>query len=243
MSTYPAHARRMSITDEEALACGSAAEWREWLAANGRTERSVWLIVRRDEGGVNLATAVEHALCFGWIDSKTVKRDDRSTYQCFTPRNPRSTWSKVNRDRVDRLTAAGLMEPPGQALIDHAHHTGTWDLLADAQNLIVPADLAAAASRESPGKQALPGLPTLRPPHHPRVDHPRQTPRNPSHPHRPNRHRSNPQPPSQHPPLTHPRARGPGRVVSGVGSGGGVGRVVEVLGGGGLGGGRGLGLG
>jgi uncharacterized protein YdeI (YjbR/CyaY-like superfamily) len=134
----------MSITDEETLACGSAAEWREWLAANGRTERLVWLIVRRDEGGVNLATAVEHALCFGWIDSKTVKRDDRSTYQCFTPRNPRSTWSKVNRDRVDRLTAAGLMEPPGQALIDHARHTGTWDLLADAQNLIVPADLAAA---------------------------------------------------------------------------------------------------
>ncbi len=134
----------MSIADEEALECGSAAEWREWLAANGRTERSIWLIVRRDEGRVNLATAVEQALCFGWIDSKTVKRDDRSTYQCFTPRNPRSTWSKVNRDRVDRLTAAGLMEPPGQALIDHAHHTGTWDLLADAQNLIVPADLAAA---------------------------------------------------------------------------------------------------
>ena len=70
-------------------------------------ERSVWLIVRRDGAGVNLATAVEHALCFGWIDSKTVKRDDRTTYQCFTPRNPRSTWSKVNRERVERLTAAG----------------------------------------------------------------------------------------------------------------------------------------
>ena len=134
----------LTITDEAALSCTGGDEWRAWLRANGRTERSVWLIVRRDEGGVSLATAVEHALCFGWIDSKTVKRDDRTTYQCFTPRNPRSTWSKVNRERVQRLTAAGLIEPPGQELIDLARRTGTWDLLADAQNLIVPTDLATA---------------------------------------------------------------------------------------------------
>ena len=134
------------IDDTVALDCGSADEWREWLAANGRGERSMWLIVRRDGAGVNLATAVEHALCFGWIDSKTVKRDDRSTYQCFTPRNPRSTWSKVNRERVQRLIAGGLMTESGQELIDEARRTGTWDLLADAQNLIVPADLATALS-------------------------------------------------------------------------------------------------
>jgi uncharacterized protein YdeI (YjbR/CyaY-like superfamily) len=138
----------MSITDEEALNCTSVAAWRDWLAANARTERSVWLIVDRDRFG--LSAAVEHALCFGWIDSKTVKRDDRSTYQCFTPRNPRSTWSKVNRDRITRLTAAGLMQPPGQSLVDHAKTTGTWDLLADAQNLIVPPDLQAALDANPP---------------------------------------------------------------------------------------------
>ncbi|WP_460662228.1 YdeI/OmpD-associated family protein [Kribbella swartbergensis] len=131
-------------TDDEALACTTADEWRAWLAANGRVERSVWLIIHRDEAGIGLTSAVEHALCFGWIDSKTVQRDDRTTYQCFTPRNPRSTWSKVNRDRVERLTAAGLMAPAGQELVDLAKRTGTWDLLADAQNLIVPADLQAA---------------------------------------------------------------------------------------------------
>jgi uncharacterized protein YdeI (YjbR/CyaY-like superfamily) len=140
MSTYLAHAGVMN--DEEALRCAGAAEWRDWLAANGRAERSVWLVVDRDQ--FDLTTAVEHALCFGWIDSKTVRRDDRSTYQCFTPRNPRSTWSKVNRERVERLARPGLIAPAGQELIDHAKHTGTWDLLADAQNLIVPADLAAA---------------------------------------------------------------------------------------------------
>ncbi|MEI8411300.1 MULTISPECIES: YdeI/OmpD-associated family protein [unclassified Kribbella] len=136
-----------TLTDDEALACSTAAKWRAWLAANGRTERSVWLIVHRDAVGVGLADAVEQALCFGWIDSKTVKRDDKTTYQCFTPRNPRSTWSKVNRDRVERLTEAGLMAAPGQELIDLAKRTGTWDLLADAQNLIVPADLAAALAQ------------------------------------------------------------------------------------------------
>jgi uncharacterized protein YdeI (YjbR/CyaY-like superfamily) len=103
--------------------------------------------VHRDAAGVGLANAVEQALCFGWIDSKTVKRDDKTTYQCFTPRNPRSTWSKVNRERIERLTAAGLMDPSGQELIDLAKRTGTWDLLADAQNLIVPADLAAALAQ------------------------------------------------------------------------------------------------
>ncbi|MFG1620763.1 YdeI family protein [Kribbella sp. NPDC049227] len=136
------------MNDDAALNCSGVKQWRTWLATNGRSERSVWLIVRRDAAGVNLADAVEQALCFGWIDSKTIKRDDRTTYQCFTPRNPRSTWSKVNRERVERLTTAGLMAPAGQELVDHARRTGTWDLLADAQNLIVPADLRAALDRD-----------------------------------------------------------------------------------------------
>jgi uncharacterized protein YdeI (YjbR/CyaY-like superfamily) len=136
-------------TDDNALDL-TADEWRAWLAANGRTERTVWLIIHRDSAGVDLVSAVEQALCFGWIDSKTVKRDDKTTYQCFTPRNPRSTWSKVNRDRIERLTAAGLMDPAGQELIDLARRTGTWDLLADAQNLIVPDDLAAALAANPP---------------------------------------------------------------------------------------------
>ncbi|TCO22219.1 uncharacterized protein YdeI (YjbR/CyaY-like superfamily) [Kribbella steppae] len=148
-----------TLTDEDALACSTVAEWRTWLAANGRTERSVWLIVHRDAEGVDLMSAVEQALCFGWIDSKTVKRDDKTTYQCFTPRNPRSTWSKINRDRVEQLISAGLMDPAGQELIDLAKHTGTWDLLADAQNLIVPADLAAALAANPPADKHFQAFP------------------------------------------------------------------------------------
>lgn len=148
-----------TLTDGEALVCSTAAEWRAWLAANGRTERSVWLIVHRDAAGVGLADAVEQALCFGWIDSKTMKRDDKTTYQCFTPRNPRSTWSKVNRDRVERLTAAGLMDTTGQELVSLSQRTGTWDLLADAQNLIVPADLAAALAQNPVADQHFQAFP------------------------------------------------------------------------------------
>jgi uncharacterized protein YdeI (YjbR/CyaY-like superfamily) len=141
------------------LNCADATEWREWLEAHGRSERSVWLVVHRERDGLNLATAVEHALCFGWIDSKTVRRDERTTYQCFTPRNPRSTWSKVNRERVERLTAAGLMRPPGEELVAHARRTGTWDLLADAQNLIVPTDLQVALAANRPAGENFQAFP------------------------------------------------------------------------------------
>ncbi|MFI5587455.1 YdeI family protein [Amycolatopsis sp. NPDC051758] len=124
----------------------SVAQWREWLAAHG-TALSVWLVIRRKHSsapGVLVHEAMEQALCFGWIDSKALRRDAESTYLCFTPRKPKSTWSRVNRDRVARLTAAGLMTPAGQAMVDLARRTGTWDVLAEAQEGVVPADLERA---------------------------------------------------------------------------------------------------
>ncbi|WP_326943921.1 YdeI/OmpD-associated family protein [Amycolatopsis sp. NBC_01307] len=124
----------------------SVAQWRDWLASRG-TAASVWLVIRRKHSaspGVLVHEAMEQALCFGWIDSKALRRDAESTYLCFTPRNPKSTWSRVNRDRVARLTAAGLMTPSGQAVVDLARRTGTWDALAEAQDGVVPPDLARA---------------------------------------------------------------------------------------------------
>jgi uncharacterized protein YdeI (YjbR/CyaY-like superfamily) len=124
----------------------SVAQWREWLASHG-TALSVWLVIRRKHSGrpgVLVHEAMEQALCFGWIDSKALRRDAESTYLCFTPRKPKSTWSRVNRDRVARLTSAGLMTPAGQAMVDLARRTGTWDVLAEAQEGVVPADLERA---------------------------------------------------------------------------------------------------
>lgn len=121
----------------------SPEQWRAWLATHCDTAAEAQLVLHRGTTGLTQEQAVEEALCFGWIDSKSVKRDDHSRYQRFSPRNPRSTWSRVNRERAERLITQGRMTHHGQALIDHARHTGTWTLLADADNRVIPADLRA----------------------------------------------------------------------------------------------------
>jgi uncharacterized protein YdeI (YjbR/CyaY-like superfamily) len=135
------------IDGEPVLHAADLAAWRDWLAANADTTRAVWLVVTRG-AGAGYVEATEHALCFGWIDGKALRRDAQSTYQRFSPRNPRSTWSKVNRERADRLTAAGLMAPQGQSMIDLAKQSGTWDGHADAENGVVPDDLAARLAQD-----------------------------------------------------------------------------------------------
>jgi uncharacterized protein YdeI (YjbR/CyaY-like superfamily) len=70
---------------------------------------------------------MEEALCFGWIDSLAKKRDPESFYLTFTPRNPKSKWSKINRERTARLTEKGLMTEYGQKLIDIAKQAGRWE--------------------------------------------------------------------------------------------------------------------
>ncbi|QNE18782.1 hypothetical protein F1D05_13815 [Kribbella qitaiheensis] len=132
------------VTDELATDLATVGEWREWLTANAGEERSVWLVIHnKTSGRVNfeMPELVEQALCFGWIDAKAIRRDGQSRYQQFTRRNPRSTWSRINRDRIEKLTKAGLMMPAGQDLVDQANQSGAWDCLAEAQNGVIPADL------------------------------------------------------------------------------------------------------
>ena len=119
-------------------------EWRGWLEENGETQRSVWAIIYRKRSAtpsVRFHDAIVDALCFGWVDSKAAPRDDESCYLLFSPRNPKSTWGRVNRQRAEEMIRQGLMRPPGQAMIDLAKRTGTWDSLAEAQNGVVPDDL------------------------------------------------------------------------------------------------------
>lgn len=128
----------------EEIFARSRAQWRKWLKEHGRSAKSVRLIIYHKESttpSVHFSEAIEEALCFGWIDSKGNKRDDESFYLVFTPRNPKSAWGKGSRERAQRLIDAGLMTPAGQALIDHAKRTGTWDVLAEAQEGTIPPDL------------------------------------------------------------------------------------------------------
>jgi uncharacterized protein YdeI (YjbR/CyaY-like superfamily) len=87
--------------------------------------------------------AVDEALCFGWIDSLPNKRDENSYYQFFSKRNPKSNWSKVNKEKVAKLIAQGLMQPAGEVMIALAKQNGRWTALDEIEDIILPDDLRA----------------------------------------------------------------------------------------------------
>ncbi|QNF33370.1 hypothetical protein HUW51_11795 [Adhaeribacter swui] len=108
-------------------------QWRAWLAQNYQTAKEIYLIIYHIKSPTPCLTyseAVEEALCYGWIDSVKNKRDPESAYQRFSPRKPKSTWSKLNRERVEKLVNAGLMTEAGQKMVDLAKQTGTWEPVA-----------------------------------------------------------------------------------------------------------------
>jgi uncharacterized protein YdeI (YjbR/CyaY-like superfamily) len=134
---------------------GSRAEWRAWLIANHARAAGVWLVTYRASSGrqrLDYAASVEEALCVGWVDSKGGRLDDQRTLLWFAPRSPRSAWSRSNKERVDRLMAAGLMLPAGMAAIKEAKRRGTWTLLDDVEDLVVPPDLSAAFEAQPPAR-------------------------------------------------------------------------------------------
>ncbi len=124
--------------------------WRGWLQKNVEKERSVWLIMYRKETSkksIGYAEAVEDALCFGWIDSKANKRDDESSYLYFAKRNPKSNWSKSNKERVAKLIEQGLMTDKGMEVIEQAKLNGAWKALDSIDNLELPNDLKVAFNK------------------------------------------------------------------------------------------------
>ena len=125
----------------------SLESWRNWLKENHQTEKGCWLILYKKGSGVDtldVNEAIDEAICWGWIDSKVNKRDDKSYKQYYAPRNPKSNWSRINKDKVERLLKAGRIREAGHAMIVLAKETGTWDALNDVENLIIPPDLQKA---------------------------------------------------------------------------------------------------
>jgi uncharacterized protein YdeI (YjbR/CyaY-like superfamily) len=125
----------------------SRAEWRAWLAANHGQKESIWLVLPKKGSGIEgvvLSDAVDEALCFGWIDSLPRALDDQRSMLLVSPRKAKSNWSAVNKSKIERLEAAGLIAPPGQMMIDLAKANGTWDALNTVEALETPNDLAAA---------------------------------------------------------------------------------------------------
>ncbi|MET7675627.1 YdeI/OmpD-associated family protein [Streptomyces seoulensis] len=132
----------------ETVAFESAEAFEAWLGEHHAVSPGIWLKLRKKAPGtvaLDYAQALDVALCYGWIDGQKAGLDDQWWLQRFTPRTPRSKWSKINRDKVATLTEQGRMRPPGQSEIDRAKADGRWEAAYDsAKTATVPADLAAA---------------------------------------------------------------------------------------------------
>jgi uncharacterized protein YdeI (YjbR/CyaY-like superfamily) len=137
------------------------AAWRAWLEANHATASGVWLVSWRTGHGprVEYESAVEEALCFGWIDSQGGNLDERRSRQYFAPRKATSGWAATNKERVRRLIAEGRMAPAGLAAIERAKANGSWTLLDEVEEGIVPDDLAAALAAQPPAAASFDAFP------------------------------------------------------------------------------------
>jgi len=122
----------------------SRQEWRNWLQENHAKKQSVWLIYYKKKSNVSTilySDAVDEALCFGWIDSKSKPIDEHKFMQFFSKRKEKSVWSKVNKEKIERLTKEGLMTNAGYEIIEKAKQNGSWNILDEAEALHIPEDL------------------------------------------------------------------------------------------------------
>jgi uncharacterized protein YdeI (YjbR/CyaY-like superfamily) len=135
------------MATEDSVQPSTRATWRKWLADHHSRAEGVWLITYKksaDKPRIEYGEAVEEALCFGWVDSKPGKVDEERTKLWFAPRKSGSGWSRPNKERIERLFAAGQMQPAGIAKIEAAKEDGSWAALDAVEDLVIDADLAAA---------------------------------------------------------------------------------------------------
>ena len=109
--------------------------------------------------GVRYEEAVEDAICFGWIDSRANKRDGESHFQLFSKRNPRSKWSRQNRERAERMIKEGLMQEAGMKMIEMAKESGTWTASDSVLPNEIPPDLRRALDDNLPAPRNFNGFP------------------------------------------------------------------------------------
>ena len=122
-------------------------EWRAWLERSHEESSGVWLVSWKKATGkpfVPFTDAVDEALCFGWVDSKINRLDEDRAMRLFTPRNPKSPWSRINKEKVARLLEQGRMAAAGMRLVEGAKADGSWNVYDEIEELVIPPDLASA---------------------------------------------------------------------------------------------------
>jgi uncharacterized protein YdeI (YjbR/CyaY-like superfamily) len=148
--------------DLQSIPFASDADWERWLEENHASVDGVWIKMAKKGSGiesVRYPEVLDTALCFGWIDGKRLALDERYFLQRFVPRRPRSNWSRINAEKVERLTAEGRMRPAGLAEVERAKADGRWEAAYDSQRFsTVPEDLQAELDARPEAKAFFEGL-------------------------------------------------------------------------------------
>jgi uncharacterized protein YdeI (YjbR/CyaY-like superfamily) len=138
---------------ENAVCFKDRGEWRMWLEENHDEKIYVWLALYKKESGkkrLTLEEAVEEAMCFGWIDGKLKRFDDEKFILRFSMRKANSVWSKINKERAERLIKSGKMTTAGLAKIEEAKKTGLWDSAYTSKTKeSIPLDLEQALMKDN----------------------------------------------------------------------------------------------
>ncbi|GAA4445429.1 YdeI/OmpD-associated family protein [Ravibacter arvi] len=125
-------------------------DWRQWLKKNHRSKQSVWVVYytkRSKIPSISWSEAVDEALCFGWIDSTKKRIDDSSFMQLFSKRKLKSNWSKINKEKIKKLIDSKRMAKAGFESIEIAKQNGSWTILDEVEELILPNDLEEALEK------------------------------------------------------------------------------------------------
>jgi uncharacterized protein YdeI (YjbR/CyaY-like superfamily) len=138
-------------TTENILSFKTVKEWEAWLKLNHSSSNGVQLCIQKKESAEkspSYAEALDVALCYGWIDGQKNPHDENSWLQKFTPRRPRSAWSKKNTEHAERLIRTGKMKPAGLAEIEAAKADGRWAAAYDSHStMVIPEDFLKALKK------------------------------------------------------------------------------------------------
>jgi uncharacterized protein YdeI (YjbR/CyaY-like superfamily) len=144
------------MDEKEQFYPANPQEWRAWLEENHVEKQSVWVIFHKKKSGVPSITwseAVDEALCFGWIDSVKRPHTEGRSIQFFSKRKAVSTWSKINKAKVQHLIETGRMTEAGLRIVEIAKQNGSWTILDAVEELIIPDDLEQAFTSQAGSKE------------------------------------------------------------------------------------------
>jgi len=146
----------MKAAELPILPFASKKKWADWLAKQYDKTTGIWIKIAKKDSGILSLTyeeALDVALCYGWIDGQKKGFDDQYWLQKFTPRGPKSIWSKINTEKAEGLIASGKMKPAGLKAIEAAKNDGRWEAAyASQKNISIPEDFQAALEKNKKAK-------------------------------------------------------------------------------------------